>query len=282
MRTAVLTFDDVERVALSLKGTVRDPLRKRMRFTHQRPYLVDRDEGSIYLLLSIEDKAMLLARHPNIFSHPRERGPMGLVVVDLRQADIGTLRSAIELAWRRAPTANQGRDQSVEAAPGLPFGTRLRDQIHSILLKAWDPIGVGFARTAAMVDDEYAQNEADVERLLVEPGTTKAAVRQYLKDAAYWLSPTFDDDDRITRTTDLLWALRDESSHGTKQLSREDRHRKKVEAMRSVIREEERTSRRHGDPNDRHVDQEAERRMKQMKPEDLDRLLRDDDEEGKT
>jgi len=156
----------------------------------------------------------------------------------------------------------------------------MRDRIRAILLSEWDPIGVSSIRAAANVDDEYAQNEADIERLLLDPSTSKAALRQYLDDAAYWLSPTFDDDNRIRRTLDLLWALRDESTPDAKRLTRQDRYRRKVEAMRAVIREEGRTSRRHGDPNDRQVDHELQRRMKQMKPEELERILRDDDDEG--
>jgi hypothetical protein len=53
--------------------------------------------------------------------------------------------------------------------------------------------------------------------------------------------------------------------------------RKRVRSeFASFLREYQRTSRRPGlDPNDRHYDRKLERRIKRMSPEELDRLMRD-------
>jgi hypothetical protein len=44
------------------------------------------------------------------------------------------------------------------------------------------------------------------------------------------------------------------------------------------MREYGRTSRRDGDPNDRHYDRKLEQEIKRVDPRDLDAMLRDEDE----
>jgi hypothetical protein len=46
----------------------------------------------------------------------------------------------------------------------------------------------------------------------------------------------------------------------------------------AFLREYARTSRREGDPNDRQYDRKLEQEIKRMDPQDLDAMLRDEDE----
>jgi hypothetical protein len=52
----------------------------------------------------------------------------------------------------------------------------------------------------------------------------------------------------------------------------------KAAALKTFVQQYGRKAQKNLDPNDRHYNRSVERAVKQMKPEELDRLLRDDEE----
>jgi hypothetical protein len=62
-----------------------------------------------------------------------------------------------------------------------------------------------------------------------------------------------------------------------KRLNRDQRLGRKVGALRVFVQQYARKAADH-DPNDRRYDRSIENAVKQMPPEELDRLLRDDEE----
>jgi len=80
----------------------------------------------------------------------------------------------------------------------------MQDEVRGILLEYWDPLGIGEVPAA---HDEYDEYVRALVAWLERGPVLFAEVRQYLDDAAYALSPTFDDDARLDRTARMLVAL---------------------------------------------------------------------------
>jgi hypothetical protein len=110
-----MTPEDVERILINLKGTVRSPRWRGMGFARQRLFAVLTDDNKLFLRTSPADQAALLARQPGVFSGFSGRGPMGLTVVDLNAVESEALEAAIEMAWRNGSTA--------QPHASLPTGT---------------------------------------------------------------------------------------------------------------------------------------------------------------
>lgn len=80
--------------------------------------------------------------------------------------------------------------------------------ISKILHDHWDPLGVrGFPRT----EDEYDEHARELAPWLQSGKATFEELRQYLDDAAYSHSVTWDDNGALDHTARLLLALRPET-----------------------------------------------------------------------
>ncbi len=103
-----MTPDDVERLALTLPGTTRDPKWGKLGFHRQRLFAILHDDKTLYLRLSPAQQAMLVAQAPTVFSLFEGTGPQGLTVVAIDRIDAATLASAIKSAWEHGETSDQG------------------------------------------------------------------------------------------------------------------------------------------------------------------------------
>jgi hypothetical protein len=62
------------------------------------------------------------------------------------------------------------------------------------------------------------------------------------------------------------------------RLNADKRRALKAARLRTFFQQYERKAQKNADPNDRHYDREVEKVVKRMKPDELDQLLRDDEE----
>ena len=65
-----------------------------------------------------------------------------------------------------------------------------------------------------------------------------------------------------------------------KRINREQRRGKMIGRLRVFVQQYARKAYPNWDPNDRRYDRDIEKVVKRMSPEELDRLLRDDEEDG--
>jgi hypothetical protein len=114
-----MTPEDVERMLINLRGTVRSPRWRGMGFAKQRLFAVLTDDNKLFLRTSPADQATLLARQPEVFSRFMGKGPMGLIVVeDLKALEHDALEVAIQMAWRNGATPNRRQAAETRGARG--------------------------------------------------------------------------------------------------------------------------------------------------------------------
>lgn len=80
----------------------------------------------------------------------------------------------------------------------------MEEEIREILLNHWDPLAIGELPAAR---DEYDENVRTLAAWLERGPISFADMRQYLDDAAYELSPTFDEAAKLDTAARMLVAL---------------------------------------------------------------------------
>ena len=63
-----------------------------------------------------------------------------------------------------------------------------------------------------------------------------------------------------------------------KRLNADEKRALKAASVRTFVQQYERKAHKGHDPNDRRYDRDTEKSVKRLKPDELDRLLRDDEE----
>ncbi len=104
----MVTGQELRRIALSFPHAEEKPHFERTSFRVHAPKgkifaSMPADEESANLMLSREEQSILCASEPTIFSPiPNKWGEKGATTMVLANADEVTLRSALQMSWKRA------------------------------------------------------------------------------------------------------------------------------------------------------------------------------------